>query len=196
MVSFEVLELCVRGHVCVIADPLRAHCLETSQVPPNLIGHGCPGSGPVSMGLKELFMAWKVTCPNTALFNYRRGMHAYHCPQPLQAQQMPSLTRFSPEVHPPHLRKILYPNRNWIWVSSPPYPKALKHPPLLLCSPSLCQWHTSQWFSIQYKHKEILLCYYLHCTSLILSPATAPIPSQSLTTLTSLPLYSELPIPI
>lgn len=56
MVSFEVFGLCVRGHVCVIADPLRAHCLETSQVPPNLIGHGCLGSGPFSMlwGLTEL----------------------------------------------------------------------------------------------------------------------------------------------
>lgn len=167
MVSFEVLELCVRGHVCVIADPLRAHCLETSQVPPNLIDHGCPGSGRFSMlwGLTELFRAGKVTCPNTALFNYRRGMHAYHPPPPPKptppAKWMPSLTLLTLyRLHIQlHLLKNLYPNRNWIWVSSPPYPKALKHPPLLLCSPSLCQWHTSQWFSVQCKHKEILLCY-------------------------------------
>lgn len=29
----EVLELSVRGHVCVVVDPLGTHCFETSQVP-------------------------------------------------------------------------------------------------------------------------------------------------------------------
>lgn len=86
----------------------------------------------------------------------------------------PTLLRLNIQLH---LQNNLYPNRNWIWISSPPYPEALKHPPLLLCSHSLSQWHTSQCFSIQCKCKEILLCYDLHCACLILNPTTAPTPS-------------------
>lgn len=54
ILSFEVPGLCVRGHVFVITDPLRTHCLKTSQVPPNLIGHGCPDSGPFFILFIEL----------------------------------------------------------------------------------------------------------------------------------------------
>ena len=110
---------------------------------------------------------------------------------PLKPNKCP-LTLFRLDIQP-HIQKNLYPNRNWIWVSSPPYPKALKHPPLLLCSPSLCQWHTSQWLFIQYKHKEILLCYYLHCASLILTPNAAPTPSnpQPIPDILSLHLYIQ-----
>ena len=90
---------------------------------------------------------------------------------------MPSLTLFRLDIQL-HLQKNLYPNRNWIWVSSPPYPKALKRRPLLLCSPSLCQWHTSHWSSIQCKYKKIFPCYYLHWASLIFTHTTAPTASH------------------